>query len=101
MDPIQNLFYEGQKILLHHPKGPSAQHLRTLVPNSLNCMVFGTRNLKYWVIGPSGVMAAQAAEAAASKGLEPRYFGLRGAPALYYYYIVTIISATTIVGYYL
>ena len=37
------------------PKGPSTQYLRSLVPNTIKSMVFGTRNLKYWVLGPSGL----------------------------------------------
>ena len=35
------------------PEGPSSQYLRTLVPNTIKGMVFGTRVLKYWVLGPS------------------------------------------------
>ena len=37
-------------------EGPSTQYLRTLVPNTIaiKSMVFGTRNLKYWVLGTSG-----------------------------------------------
>ena len=34
-------------------EGPSAEHLRTLVPNTIEGMVFGTRDLKY-LLGPSG-----------------------------------------------
>ena len=34
--------------------GPSTQHLRTLVPKTIKGIVFGSRNLEYWVIGPSG-----------------------------------------------
>ena len=33
-------------------EGPSSQHLRTLVPKTINGMVFGTRVLKYWLLGP-------------------------------------------------
>ena len=36
------------------PLGPSTQYLRTLVPKTLMGMVFGTRVLKCWVLGPSG-----------------------------------------------
>ena len=36
------------------PKGPSTQYLRTLVPKANKGMVFGTRVLQYWVLGPSG-----------------------------------------------
>ena len=35
-----------------HPEGPSTHYLRTLVPNTIKSMVFGTRVLKYWVLGP-------------------------------------------------
>ena len=38
---------------LKNPEGPSTQHLRSLVPKAINSMVFGTRVLKYWVLGPS------------------------------------------------
>ena len=35
----------------HNPEAPSsnAQYLRSLVPNTIKSMVFGSRNLKYWV----------------------------------------------------
>ena len=32
------------------------KYLRTLGPNTMKSMVLGTRNLKYWVLGPSGYM---------------------------------------------
>ena len=32
---------------LWYPEGPSTQYLRTLVPNTIKGMVFGTRDLKY------------------------------------------------------
>ena len=31
------------------------QYVRSLVPNTMKSMAFGTRNLKYWVLGPSGL----------------------------------------------
>ena len=34
-------------------KGPSTQYLGTLVPTTTPSMAFGTRVLKYWVLGPS------------------------------------------------
>ena len=40
----------------YYPEGPSTQYLRTLVPNTIKSKVFGTRNLKYWVLGPSGLI---------------------------------------------
>ena len=36
-------------------EGPSTQYLRTLVPKATEGMFFGTRVLKYWVLGPSGL----------------------------------------------
>ena len=38
-----------------YPAGPSTQYLSTLVPNTIKSMDFGTRNLKYWVFGHSGL----------------------------------------------
>ena len=41
--------------MLTVPEGPSTQHLRTLVPNTMSLMMaFGTRVLKHWALGPSG-----------------------------------------------
>ena len=37
-----------------NPAGPRTHCLRTPVPNTIPLMVFGTRVLKYWVLGPSG-----------------------------------------------
>ena len=57
-DPCQTLELTPQakrKPHLHCREGPSTQYLRTLVPNSILLMVFGTRVLKYWVLGPSGL----------------------------------------------
>ena len=39
---------------LGSPEGPSTQYLRFLVPKTIPLMVFGARELKYWVLGPSG-----------------------------------------------
>ena len=36
--------------------GPSTQYLRTLVPKAIKGRVFGTRVLKYWVLGISGTI---------------------------------------------
>ena len=44
----------GQKILIMDPEGPSPQCLMFLVPETMLLMVFGTRDHKYWVLGPSG-----------------------------------------------
>ena len=38
------------------PEGPSTQYLRTLAPQTIQGMVFGTRVLRYWVLGPSGLV---------------------------------------------
>ena len=38
-----------------YPEGPSTQYLRTLVPNTIRGMVVGSKGLKYWVLGPSGL----------------------------------------------
>ena len=35
------------------PEGPSTQYLRSLVPKTILLMEFGTRDLEYWVFGPS------------------------------------------------
>ena len=39
---------------LTNSESPSTQYLRTLVPKTIPLVVFGTRVLKYWVLGPSG-----------------------------------------------
>ena len=39
---------------LRNPEGPSTECLRTLVPRNIKGMVFRTRDLKYWELGPSG-----------------------------------------------
>ena len=41
--------------IYHIPEGPSTQYLRTMVPNTIKRMAFGTRVLKYWLLGPSGI----------------------------------------------
>ena len=37
----------------HFSESPSTQYLRFLVPKTILSMVFGTRGLTYWVLGPS------------------------------------------------
>ena len=32
-------------------EGPSTQYSRTLVPNTISLMIFGTRVLDYWALG--------------------------------------------------
>ena len=39
---------------IQSPEGPSTQYVRSLVPDTIKGMVFGTRNRKYWVLGPCG-----------------------------------------------
>ena len=49
----------GRTVLeVQDPEGPSTQYLRILVPKAIKGMVFGTRVLKCWVLGPSGGGAA-------------------------------------------
>ena len=42
----------------HNPEGPSTQYLRTLVPNTIKRMVFGTRNTNIGYLDPLGKHAA-------------------------------------------
>ena len=35
-----------------HPERPSTQYLKFLVPETIQFMVFGIRDLRYWVLGP-------------------------------------------------
>ena len=37
-----------------NPEGSSTQYLRSLVPKTIPLMVFGTKGLKYMVLGPFG-----------------------------------------------
>ena len=48
----------GCAVFLSFPEGPSSQYLRFLVPKTILFMVFGTRVLSYWVLGPSGTVSA-------------------------------------------
>ena len=47
----------GSRIPLHeavgNPEGPSTRFLSFLVPKTILREAFRTRNLKYWVLGPS------------------------------------------------
>ena len=45
-----------QRTMLNYPEGASTQYLRTLVPKAIKGMAFGKRILKYWVLGPSGLV---------------------------------------------
>ena len=42
-------------------EGPSTQDLETLVPTATQGIIFGTRDLQYWVVGPSGELRATVA----------------------------------------
>ena len=42
--------------ILVSPEGPSTQYLKTLVSKTSKGMVYGTRSLKRWVLGPSGYL---------------------------------------------
>ena len=44
-------FYE-RRGALHCPEGSSTQYLRFLVQKNIPLVAFGTRVLKYWVLGP-------------------------------------------------
>ena len=49
--PVNNSFPPNTTSL----EGSGTQFLRALVSNTFQSMVFGTRNLKCWVLGPSGI----------------------------------------------
>ena len=36
------------------PKNPSTQHLRFQIPKTIYGTDFGTRYLRYWILGPKG-----------------------------------------------
>ena len=50
-------------------EGPSTQHLRPLDPKTIEGVVFGTRSLKYWILGPSGLDASLSKEATNGPGV--------------------------------
>ena len=52
---IQSICPKPLLQFLVHPEGPSTQYSRTLVPKTILLMVFGTKGLKYRVLGPSGI----------------------------------------------
>ena len=39
-----------------YPVGPSTQCLRFLAPKTIPVIVYATRDLKYWILGPSGLV---------------------------------------------
>ena len=41
-------------VVVFLPRGSKCQNLVSLVPSTIKAMAFGTRNLKSWVLGPSG-----------------------------------------------
>ena len=42
-----------------YTEGPSTQDLSLLVPKTIPSMAFGTKRLKFWVLGPSGIRILQ------------------------------------------
>ena len=42
-----------EKVSMAFPEGPSTQYLRTPDPRTMSLVVFETRVLKCWVLGPS------------------------------------------------
>ena len=61
-NPVQGCRDRGQKSLrgdyTRVPEGPSTQYLRFLVPKTTLLMIYGTRELKHWVLGPWGCMGS-------------------------------------------
>ena len=55
-----------------YPEDPSTQYLRTLVAKPIKGMVFGTRILKYWVLGPLGHKNQHYVETFRSENKDPR-----------------------------
>ena len=47
-----SVLLQGGRVIF--PEGPSTHYSRTPVPNSIKGIVFGTRDLMYWVLGPLG-----------------------------------------------
>ena len=45
----------AREVIILLRKGPSTQYFRTLAPATIPSMVLGTRVLKSWVLGPSGL----------------------------------------------
>ena len=65
--------------------GPSTQYLRLLVPKAIPSMVFGTRVLKYWVLGPSKIAWTSTAQRPYSKAFRlkgPQTTGSSSTPQL-------------------
>ena len=48
----REVHHSEQPRTLNYPEGPSTH----LVSNTIKGMVFGARNLTYWVLGPSGTL---------------------------------------------
>ena len=59
-------------------EGPSIQDLRFLVPTTMQLVEFGTRDLKSWVLGPSGkrLSAGRAADLRPLLKVRPPGFGV-------------------------
>ena len=52
----QDLQNEPESQLFAYPEAPSTQSLRLLGSKNHTPRVFGTRDLKYWVLGPFGIL---------------------------------------------
>ena len=63
---------------IHTSEDPSTQDLRFLVPNTIQGMVFGTRSLRYYVLGPSGYHSTGHFFLLYSKTLDPPGIRLLG-----------------------
>ena len=55
---IANQTRIGFEFFWLRPEGPITQYVRTLVLKTIEGMVFGTRVLKHWAIGPFGTFKA-------------------------------------------
>ena len=53
---------ESELVGVPDPKLPSTQYSRPLAPKTISLVVFGTRVLKYWVLGPSGLVGLPPSE---------------------------------------
>ena len=61
---------------VYYPEGPSTQHL--VSPITIPLMVVGTRDLKHWVLGPSGLESKETQDALATQRDPPRRAGSKG-----------------------
>ena len=59
------------------PEGPSTQYLRFLVPKTMLLMVFGPKDLRYWVLGPSGILLVNPKDLDPTSGFSRRHKVIR------------------------